>query len=73
MPWIAACHLADAWKLGVLWLALTLGFEFPVGQYIVRNSWGTLTDYNVPQGRIWVFVLIMTLIALRLALAAARI
>ena len=74
MPWIAARHSADAWNVGVLWLALTLGFEFLVGHYILRNSWGTLlADYNLSQGRIWVLVPIMTLIAPRLALAAARI
>lgn len=74
MPWIGARHSADAWKLGALWLAFTLGFEFLVGHDVFRNSWEKLlADYNLSQGRIWILVPIITLIAPRLALVAGRI
>lgn len=66
----SAQQAADAWKIGALWLALTLAFEFLAGHYVFGNSWQKLlADYNVLQGRIWVFVPILTLISPRLALA----
>jgi hypothetical protein len=69
MPWIGAQHSVDAWKVGALWVALTLAFEFLVGHYVFQNSWEKLlADYNISQGRIWVLVPISTLIAPRLAL-----
>jgi hypothetical protein len=69
MPWIGARQSAVAWRVGALWLALTLGFEFLVGHYVFGNSWEKLlSDYNLPQGRIWILVPIATLIAPRLAL-----
>jgi len=70
-PWIGARQSADSWKVGALWLALTLGFEFLGGYYIFLNSWERLlADYNILQGRIWVLVPIVTLFAPRLALAS---
>lgn len=69
MPWIGARQSADAWEMGALWVALTLGFEFLVGHYVFRNSWEELlADYNISGGRIWVLVSITTFIAPRLAL-----
>jgi len=71
MPWIGARQSAEAWRVGALWLGLTVGFEFLVGHYVFRNSWEKLlSDYNLPQGRIWILVPIATLIAPRLALVA---
>jgi hypothetical protein len=73
MPWIGPRQSADAWSVGALWLVLTLGFEFLVGHYVFRNSWEKLlADYNILQGRIWVLVPIITLLAPRLALATPR-
>jgi hypothetical protein len=73
MPWIGARRWTDAWKVGALWLALTLAFEFLVGHYVLRNSWGNLlADYNLSHGRIWILVPIMTLISPRLVLVARR-
>lgn len=64
---------AEAWKIGGLWLALTLAFEFLAGHYVFGNSWQKLlADYDVFKGRIWVFVPIVTLIAPRVVLAIHR-
>lgn len=42
---------------GVLWLALTLLFEFGFGHYIAGHSWTRLlSEYNLADGRVWVFV-----------------
>ena len=64
LPWIRPLTARDAWSIGFLWLALTLGFEFLGGHYLFRTPWDTrLADYNVAQGRIWVLVLVTTLLA----------
>ena len=61
-PWIGPTSLQDAWLIGVVWVALTLAFEFLGGHFIVGKPWLTLlADYNLFAGRIWVMVLIVTL------------
>ena len=61
-PWIAPRTLQDAWTVGVLWVALTLAFEFLGGHFLFGKSWQELlTDYNLLAGRIWVMVLVVTL------------
>ena len=50
--------------VGLLWLALTIGFEFIFGHYVMGNSWERLlADYNLLAGRVWVLVLIWITIA----------
>src|SRR5689334_16166328 len=54
----------QAWTLGVMWLTLTLAFEFGVGRFLMRKSWADLlSDYNVLQGRLWALVLLTLLTA----------
>ena len=49
--------------IGLLWLTLTLVFEFGFGR-MRGNSWEKLlADYNILQGRIWILILIWTTIA----------
>jgi hypothetical protein len=67
VAWIGPRTSQSAWLVGVVWLLLTLAFEFLAGHYLFHNSWSTLlADYNVLRGRIWVLVLITTLVAPRL-------
>ena len=64
VDWIGPASRSEAWRVGILWLALTLSFEFIVGHYVFGNSWERLlADYNVLQGRLWVLVLIATVCA----------
>lgn len=50
--------------IGLLWLFLTIVFEFLFGHYIVGHPWDKLLqDYNILQGRIWILVLIWTFIS----------
>jgi hypothetical protein len=50
--------------VGLLWLGLTIAFEFGIGYFVSRNSWEQLlADYNLPAGRLWVLVLLAALIA----------
>jgi hypothetical protein len=64
VTWIRPRSSSDAWRVGVLWLALTIAFEFLAGHYLFGAPWSRLwADYNVLRGRIWVMVLITTLAA----------
>ncbi len=50
--------------IGIIWLFLTVIFEFLFGHYVAGHSWAKLlNDYNVLQGRVWVLVLIWIFIA----------
>ena len=61
-PWVEPGSLQDAWLIGGVWVALTLAFEFLGGHFIFGKPWQTLlADYNLFAGRIWVMVLIVTL------------
>lgn len=62
--WIHPATAAQAAAVGVLWLALTLVFEFGFGRFVGHKTWTELlADYNVLGGRIWVLVLLTTMAA----------
>ena len=62
--WIDPRTTGQALALGALWLGLTLAFEFGAGHYGFGKSWTELlADYDLTRGRIWVLVLIVTLVA----------
>jgi hypothetical protein len=62
--WIHPRTPPDAWRIGAVWTALTLAFEFLAGHYLFGNPWARLLeDYNILGGRIWILVLITTAIA----------
>jgi hypothetical protein len=71
--WVHPVTAADAWRIGALWLAMTLAFEFLAGHYVFGNTWATLwADYDVLHGRLWIVVLITTFVAPVVAAASAR-
>lgn len=60
--WIAPATMSDAIVIGFFWAALTLLFEFGAGHFLFHQPWERLlADYNLRKGRIWIFVLIITL------------
>lgn len=62
--WLGPSDARQAWIIGLLWLAMTLAFEFGVGHYLFKKPWSELLfDYNIAQGRIWLLVPIVTTIA----------
>ena len=72
-PWIGPSTLQDAWLIGALWVALTLAFEFLGGHFLFGKSWPELfADYNLFAGRIWVMVLIVTLMTPAIAFTTKR-
>jgi hypothetical protein len=64
LPWVGPRARVDAVRIGVLWVALTLMFEFGAGHYLFRKPWSVLLeDYDLRRGRIWIIVLIVTFAA----------
>ena len=54
----------QAITIGVIWLGLTIAFEFLFGHFVSGHSWERLlADYNLLKGRIWLLVLLWTAIA----------
>ena len=50
--------------IGLLWLVLTVLFEFVFGRWVMGLSWSRLlADYNIFQGHFWPLVLVVVLCA----------
>lgn len=59
--WLDVTSTAEACLVGVVWLVLTVGFEFIGGHFLFGAPWAKLlADYNLAAGRIWILVLITT-------------
>jgi hypothetical protein len=44
----------QAIAVGLIWLAMTVCFEFLFGHFVARHSWNRLLrDYNIVAGRLW--------------------
>ena len=47
----------QAWRIGFIWLVMTLAFEFGFGHFLAGKPWSELLkDYEVMSGRIWVLI-----------------
>jgi hypothetical protein len=54
----------QAIAIGLLWLVMTIAFEFLFGHYVAGHSWQRLLhDYNLLAGRIWLLVLVWVAVA----------
>lgn len=54
----------QALLIGVIWLIMTVAFEFVFGHYVMGHPWIRLFhDYNILKGRVWLLVLIWTTVA----------
>ena len=49
--------------IGIVWLVMTLVFEFGFGLYRGNSFKMLLADYNLPAGRLWVLIPLWVLIA----------
>jgi phosphate/sulfate permease len=55
---------AQAVFVGVIWLGMTVAFEFLFGHYVAKHSWERLLrDYNLLAGRVWIALLIWITVA----------
>jgi hypothetical protein len=58
---------SQAWRIGFIWLSMTVAFEFLFFHYARGVPWSTLLhDYNILEGRVWILVLVWVTIAPRL-------
>ncbi len=56
--WLKPESGPEAVRIGLLWLVLTVVFEFGFGHYVMGHPWQHLFhDYNIAAGRLWVIVL----------------
>lgn len=64
LKWLRLASSQDAVLLGLIWLVLTIAFEFLFGHFVMGNAWSKLFyDYNLFAGRIWILVLLWIMIA----------
>lgn len=55
---------SQALIIGLIWVSLTIAFEFIFGHYVMGHPWARLLhEYNILQGRVWLLVLIWTALA----------
>ena len=53
-----------AFFIGVVWVSLTIVFEFAMGRIIMHRPWQQLfQDYNLAAGRVWLLFLIWLALA----------
>lgn len=54
---------SQAWKIGAMWLVMTLIFEVMLGRLILSYSWERLMqDYDLSEGNIWILIPLWTFI-----------
>ena len=50
--------------IGLIWLGLTVAFEFLFGRFVAGHSWiRLLQDYNILAGRVWSLLLLWVALA----------
>jgi hypothetical protein len=53
----------DAWLTGIVWLLLTMTFEFGLGYFVLGLTMEVMvSDYNLLEGRFWSLVLMAILV-----------
>jgi hypothetical protein len=64
VPWVGPVTSRGAFAVGILWMALTLAFEFGAGYWLFHQPLAELVnDYNLTRGRIWPLVLVATVLS----------
>lgn len=67
-PCLGRLSTSQCLYVGLLWLCLTLIFEFGFGRLVQRQSWQQLVEaYTFKEGNIWPLVLVVTFVAPLLA------
>jgi hypothetical protein len=57
-PFLSIARSSQAWLVGVLWVVLTIAFEFLFGHFVMGDSWRKLLEaYEVWEGNLWIVVL----------------
>lgn len=59
--WLNIQHTKEALQCSVLWVAMTLAFEFGFGHWVGKKSWGELlVQYDLLSGNLWTLVIVFT-------------
>ncbi|HWP13174.1 MAG TPA: hypothetical protein VNN06_15235 [Ramlibacter sp.] len=67
-PWYGRLDAGRYWQIGAMWLVLTLVFEFGMGRLVSHKPWQELLEaYTFSGGNIWPAVLVVVLVAPRIA------
>lgn len=54
----------QAWRVGLLWMSLTIAFEFLFFHFLGGHSWeALLANYDLTAGRLWPLILLWLAIA----------
>ncbi len=57
-PFLGIASSSRAWQAGMLWLVLTVAFEFLFGRFVLGDPWAKLFEaYKIWNGDPWVMVL----------------
>jgi hypothetical protein len=73
VPWYGRLPALQWLLVGVLWLCLTLVFEFGFGRLVQQKAWVELLQaYTFKGGNVWPLVLLVTLISPWLAASCRR-
>lgn len=69
LPRIGQVAPMDAWRIGGVWLALTLAFELGLGLVLLDQSLAkVLAIFDITEGNLYVLVVLAVLLAPRLSL-----
>ena len=64
VPWLGPLVSSQCLYVGLIWLGLTLAFEFTFGRSVQHKSWPELLQaYTFKGGNIWPIVLIVIVLA----------
>ena len=64
VPWYGALHKHQWLLVGLLWLGLTVLFEFAFGRLVQQKTWAELLQaYTFREGNLWPAVLVVTIFA----------
>ena len=63
-PWYGRLRSPQWLLIGVLWLVLTVAFEFGFGRFVQHKSWPELlVAYTFEGGNLWLVVLVATFLS----------
>jgi len=61
VPFLNIYYSLGFWRVGIVWVLLTLIFEFVLGHCIIGNSWDSvLAIFNITEGNFFILVLLIT-------------
>ena len=59
LPWLGPLKTHQYRLIGLVWLAMTVLFEFLFGRLVARKSWSELLQaYDITTGNLWLLVLL---------------